>query len=115
MTEFRTTAIGGLLLLLLATLPALPAAAGQTLLEPGASDSIDTGERGNYTTVTIRNLGDQPGRVDFDAPIGRSVEVPAGGEVALYGNYGRPAVRAVNRGPTRLRIVTRYMESFRAP
>lgn len=116
MTTWRAHATRGLLLIALAAAAPLTAAqAGQTDLKPGASDVVDTGERGNYTTMTIHNLGSQPGRVDFGAPIGRSVDVPPGGQVELYGSYGRPAVKATNSGQAPLRIITRYMETFRGP
>jgi hypothetical protein len=116
MTTWRTHATRGLLLIALAaTAPLTAAQAGQTHLAPGASDVVDTGERGNYTTMTIQNLGSQPGRVEFGAPISRTVDVPAGGQVELYGSYGRPAVQAANRGPTALSITTRYLETFHGP
>jgi hypothetical protein len=112
---FRHARHGLLLVALMAALPLAAARAGQTLLDPGASGTIDTGERGNYTATTIYNLGDQAGRVEFGAPIDQVIEVPAGGQVELNGNYRRPAVQATNRGPTRLRILTRYFETVRGP
>src|SRR3546814_7079699 len=57
-TTWRAHATRGLLLIALAAATPLAAAqAGQTNLKPGASDTVDTGERGNYTTMTIHNLG----------------------------------------------------------
>lgn len=119
-TTWRRHATRGLLLIALAAalpaaLPLAAAQAGETRLAPGASDTVDTGERGNYTTVTIRNLGSQPGRVEFGAPLNRTVDVPAGGEVSFDASVGRPALPATNRGPTTLRIDTRYLETFRGP
>jgi hypothetical protein len=116
MTTWHVHAIRGLMLAALAVAVPLGAArAGQTRLEPGAADTVDTGERGNYTTMTIRNLGGAPGSVVFGAPIGRTVTVPAGGSVELNGAYGRPGVAARNSGPTSLTITTRYMETVRGP
>ena len=66
----------------------LPAAAGGFRLEPGAATRLDTGERQNYTTVIITNPDAAPGRLTLGAPIGRIVEVPARGQVELYGAYG---------------------------
>ena len=64
---FRHARHGLLLVALMAALPLAAARAGQTLLDPGASGTIDTGERGNYTATTIYDLGDQAGRVEFGA------------------------------------------------
>lgn len=100
---------------MLAAMAAGPAQAGMTLLDPGAAGSIDTGERSNYTAVTISNLGDQPGRLELGAPANSVIEIPPSGTVELNASYGRAAVQAINRGPTRLRILTRYQETFRAP
>lgn len=96
-------------------LAALPAEAGGFRLEPGAATRIDTGERQQYTTITISNPGAAPGRLVLDAPVSREVEIPAGGTVELYGLYNRGNVAVANTGPTRLEVVTRYMETWRAP
>ena len=114
-TTWRRHATRGLLLIALAATAPLAARAGETRLAPGASDMMDTGERGNYTTVTIRNPGSQPGRVEFGAPLNRTVEVPAGGEISFDVSVGRPAVPVTNNGPVPLRIDTRYLETFRGP
>lgn len=108
----------------LAVLPALalvfmlssaPSLAGGYRLEPGAATRIDTGERQTYTTITITNRDPVPGRLALDAPIDRSVEVPAGGEVELYGVYSTGTVGVTNTGPSRLEVVTRYLERPRLP
>ena len=92
-----------------------PAAAGGFRLEPGAATRIDTGERQNYTTVTITNPEAAPGRLTLGAPIGRIVEVPARGQVELYGAYGTRTVGVTNTGSSRLEIETRYFETPRLP
>jgi len=100
---------------LLVMLASLPAMAGGYRLEPGAATRIDTGERQNYTTITIANPDAVPGRLMLDAPVGRVVDVPARGQVELYGAYGTGTVGVTNTGPSRLEIVTRYMERPRWP
>ena len=99
----------------LTMLVSLSAMAGGFRLEPGAAVQIDTGERQNYTTITITNPDATPGRLALDAPIGRTVEVPARSSVELYGAYGRRTVNVTNAGSSRLEIVTRYMETPRWP
>lgn len=99
----------------LTMLVSVSAMAGGFRLEPGAAVQIDTGERQNYTTITISNPDAVPGRLALDAPIGRTVEVPAHGSVELYGAYGRRTVGVTNTGSSRLEIVTRYFETPRWP
>lgn len=94
---------------------ALPAEAGSFRLEPGAATRIDTGERQQYTTITIVNPGAAPSRLILDAPVNREVEIPAGETVELYGLYNRSSVAVRNSGQSRLEIVTRYMETWRLP
>lgn len=103
---------GAALLVMVSSSPAL---AGGYRLEPGAATRIDTGERQTYTTITIANPDAVPGRLTLDAPVGRVVEVPANGQVELYGAYGAGTVGVTNTGPSRLEIVTRYMERPRLP
>lgn len=93
----------------------LSAQAGAFRLEPGAATQIDTGERQQYTTITIANPGTTPGRLTLDAPINREIEIAAGGTAELYGLFGRGSVAVVNTGQSKLEIVTRYMESWRSP
>jgi hypothetical protein len=90
------------------------AAAGQFSLAPGATTTIDTGERGNYTTVTIRNAGAEAGRLRF-AGSGRVVDVPAGGKADIYEAFGRAGTSVSNTGPVPLIVQTRYMETFHGP
>lgn len=102
-------------LLAIAVMAAGPARAGAFRLEPGAATRLDTGERQQYTTITITNLGTVPGRLILDVPVSRDVEIPAGGTVELYGPYSRGTVAVTNAGPTRLYVVTRYLETWRQP
>src|SRR3546814_19864770 len=63
-TTWRAHATRGLLLIALAAATPLAAAqAGQTNLKQGASDTVDTGERGNYTTITLPNQHPKKDRV----------------------------------------------------
>lgn len=100
---------------ILTLLIAVPAMAGGFRLEPGAATRIDTGERQHYTTITITNPDAVPGRLALEAPINRIIEVPARGEVELYGAYGTRAIAVTNTGSSRLQILTRYMETPRLP
>jgi hypothetical protein len=92
-----------------------PAMAGGYRVEPGVATRIDTGERSNYTTVTIINRGNAPGQLTIDAPTSRVIAVPAGGQVELYEQYGRSTIGISNTGTVPLQVVTRYMETPRLP
>ena len=94
---------------------AQPAGAGGYRLEPGAATRIDTGERQAYTTITVSNPDAMPGQLTLDAPVSRIIDVPARGQLELYGTYGTGTVGVTNTGSTRLEIVTRYMERPRWP
>ena len=97
---------------LLATSSAL---AGGFRLEPGAATRIDTGERQAYTTITISNPDAVAGRLALEAPLNQVIDIPAGGRAELYGAYGRSTIAVTNTGGSRLEIVTRYQETWRAP
>lgn len=100
---------------LAALLAAGSALAGGFRLEPGAATRIDTGERQTYTTITISNPDTVAGRLALEAPVGRVIDIPAGGNVELYGAYGRSTIAVTNTGASRLLVVTRYLETQRLP
>ncbi|WP_298728610.1 hypothetical protein [uncultured Ferrovibrio sp.] len=103
-------------LLLAATIPFVPPAmAGAYQIDPGATVTIDTGERGAYTTIIITNPSATPGRLSLDAPISRIVDVAANGKAEVYETFNRPWISVTNTGDARLRVLTRYMERPRLP
>lgn len=90
------------------------ATAGQFSVAPGATVTIDTGERGNYTTIMISNAGAEPGQIRF-AALDRVINVPAGGKAEVYEAFGRASTNVTNTGPVPLIVETWYMETFHGP
>lgn len=104
--------ISGFVVVLPGVLAALPAAAGQYQLDPGAAAWIDTGTY-QYTTIIIENLDQKPGRLTIAE--GRSIAIPPGERVELYHQYGGSYVAVANEGQARLQVTSIYLERPRLP
>ena len=78
-------------------------------LAPGNQTWIDTDPQG-FTTISIRNLGQEHGRVEFPGGQFSPTQIAPGGAAELYARVSRPAIQVVNTGNSRLEVITRYMD-----
>lgn len=110
-------------LVLLATIAvwlvaASAAMAGNVEVVAGQRALIDVGDRDNYTTLTIRNLGTSPGRLEFAD--GRVIDIPTGGSAEIHERLGRGGrgsnyLTVLNTGATTLRVASRYQYREQMP